>query len=277
MEVFNLPTIKKITVQKKNKERYNVFFDDGKDGQYAFSISEDIFIKYHLRKGMVLEEEQLADIFYHEEIQKAYNQAIQYLSYRMRSIKEVEDYLQDKGYGGNAIEEVVRRLTDRKYLDDREFAFAYVKTHMNTSDKGPILIKDGLRKKGIHPVLIEESLEIFTSEEKLEKAMKLCNKQIVKNKADSAKQLKSHLQMLLVRKGYEQDTIHKAVAISMENVSNQRDEEAIQIQGEKALKKYKLESPEKRNMKIKQFLYRKGFQLADIEKYLSSQDFDELQ
>ena len=46
MEVFILPIIKKITVQKRNTDRYNVFFDDGKDGQYAFSVSEDILIKY---------------------------------------------------------------------------------------------------------------------------------------------------------------------------------------------------------------------------------------
>lgn len=274
MEVFILPIIKKITVQKRNTDRYNVFFDDGKEGQYAFSVSEDILIKYDLRKGKELDEQQLAEIFYNEEIQKAYIQAVHYLSFRMRSIKEVKEHLQEKGYEENVIQEVIGRLLNQKYLDDREFALAFVKTQINTSDKGPNVIKEGLRKKGIHPSIIDESLALFTNEEKLEKAVKLCEKQMLKNKTVSTKQLSSHLSIFLVRKGFEQVTIQKAVALALENVPDHRDEETIQIQGEKALKKYRLVPPEKRIMKVKQFLYRKGFQLADIEKFLDGIDIN---
>ena len=275
MEVFILPIIKKISVQEKNSERYNVFFDDGKDGQYAFSVSEDVLIRFELRKGKELDEQQLAEIFYNEEIQKAYIQAVHYLSFRMRSIKEVKDHLQKKDYEENVIQEVIRRILEQKYLDDREFALAFVKTQMTTSDKGPNLIKEDLRKRGIHPSIIDESLVLFTDEDKLEKAVKLCEKQILKNKAVSTKQLYSHLHIFLVRKGFEQETIQKAVSIALENISDQRDEEAIIIQGEKALKRYRLEPPEKRIMKVKQFLYRKGFPLSEIEKFINGLDVND--
>ena len=49
-----MPIITKITTQKKNKERYNIFMDEGKGEQYAFSVDEAVLIKYQLKKGMEL-------------------------------------------------------------------------------------------------------------------------------------------------------------------------------------------------------------------------------
>ena len=81
-------------------------------------------------------------------------------------------------------------------------------------------------------------------------------------------QIRSHLQTLLTRKGFDWDIIEQAVSRTMETIEDRHEAEAIKIQGDKAWRKYQGEQKEKRNLKIKQYLYRKGFQLDDIEKFL---------
>ena len=46
-----MATITKISAQKR-PGRYNIFLDE----QYAFPVSEEVLIKYGLRKGIVLDE-----------------------------------------------------------------------------------------------------------------------------------------------------------------------------------------------------------------------------
>lgn len=269
MGVYILPVIKKITAQKNNKDRFNIFFDDGASGQYAFSVSEDIFIKHDLRKGKELSEIELTEIFYHEEIQKSYNQAIQFLSFRMRSMKEVRDYLRDKGIDEGVSEEVIRRLQERKYINDEEFADAFVKTQINTTDKGPIILKEALRKKGITDIIIEEKLDKhYLQEIQLEKAIALCEKQKRKGKTLSYVQLKINLQQMLVRKGYKKEIIHKAIEVTLIHDEENDENEAIRFQGEKAWRKFQSQPKDKRIFKVKQYLYRKGFQLSDIDRFL---------
>ncbi len=54
------------------------------------------FIKYQLKKGMELDDFSFVEIQYQDDIRKAYNKAIHYLARRMRSEKEIKDYLFSK-------------------------------------------------------------------------------------------------------------------------------------------------------------------------------------
>ena len=55
IEVSQLATITKISIQKKAVDRYNIFLDDN----YAFSVTEDILIKFNLRKGLTKQTKRL--------------------------------------------------------------------------------------------------------------------------------------------------------------------------------------------------------------------------
>lgn len=61
-----MPNITKITTQKKRKDRYNIFVDE----KYAFSVDEEVLLKFQLKKGMELDDLLLAEIQFHDEIQK---------------------------------------------------------------------------------------------------------------------------------------------------------------------------------------------------------------
>lgn len=90
-------SLQKIEVQKRSKERFNIYIDKGQGEEYGFSVNEVILIKHGLQKGLEIDEIALGNILYNEEVQKAYLQAISYLSYQMRTKLEIEDFLRKSG------------------------------------------------------------------------------------------------------------------------------------------------------------------------------------
>lgn len=186
----------------------------------------------------------------------------------MRSEKEVQTYLEERNFSKETIQEVQYRLRERRYVDDAEFTKAFIKTQINTTDKGPKLIQNELKKKGIANHYIEQFMSLYTEDIQQEKAINLCKKMTGKKKNISTVQLKRDMQMSLMRKGYEHSTIQKAISISMQCIDEEQNEAAIIVQGEKALRKYRNEPLDKRKIKVKQFLYRKGFSLDVIDKFI---------
>ncbi|WP_064093950.1 recombination regulator RecX [Rossellomorea aquimaris] len=257
--------ITKITKQVKNLERYNLFID----GKYAFSVDEAILAKFQLRKGLEVEELKISEVQYEDDVKKAFNKAIQYLSYRMRTEKEIHDHLAEGDLEDGIIPEVLHKLKEIKYINDLEFAHAFVGTQINTSDKGPSWIRGELMKKGVSQQYIEEALSSFTVENQVDKAVVLTEKLLRKYKKDSQRIAKQKIEQNLLRKGYS----GSVMKIVWETVETDRDSDeqwdAIYHQGLKAHRKLstKYEGYEY-EQKMKQALYRKGFSMEIIGRLL---------
>ncbi|HCW9115752.1 recombination regulator RecX, partial [Staphylococcus aureus] len=73
-----MPKITKIEVQKKNKERFNLFLDE----QFEMGIDIDTLVKFNLKKGQQLEAADMAEIQKYDHYRIGLNKAIQYLSYK---------------------------------------------------------------------------------------------------------------------------------------------------------------------------------------------------
>jgi regulatory protein len=262
--------ITKITTQKK-PGRFNIFVNDGHGEKYAFSVDEDVLIKYQMKKGMELDEFTQIEILYQDTVRKAFGTAIQYLAIRMRSEKEVRDYLKQKEIEESVIQEVVHRLYNLKYLNDEEFALAYVRTQINTNDKGPNIVRLELIEKGINESIIKKVLTEFTYDLQLSKVIQLCQKAQKKQRKDSTYMFEQKLKQALSRKGYSFSIIEEAmIEMSSSFLNVDIELEAIKKQGEKAIRKYGNDLN-----KIKQFLYGKGFGIDQIEEYLNSLDHEE--
>ena len=91
-----MPIITKITAQQKCQDRYNIFMDFGKGEEYAFSVDEDVLIKFQLKKGLELDDFSLMEIHYHDDIRKAYNVAIIYLSKMIQVRKRNKRFFNQK-------------------------------------------------------------------------------------------------------------------------------------------------------------------------------------
>lgn len=268
-----MPIITKISVQKNNKERFNIFLDKGKGEEYAFSVDEDVLIKYRLTKGMKLDELLLTEINFYDEIRKAYNSAVQYLAKRKRTEAEVRSFLQEKETAESVIREVILKLYNYKFLDDEDYAASYVRTRMNTADKGPEVIKRELQQRGVDDLLIDKAMREYPFERQFETALQLCEKFALKNQRDSKRVLKQKMEQLLLRKGFPYDMITSVIAeLDEEQDDTEEEMKALRFQGEKAHRKYAKLDPYKYQQKMKETLYRKGFSLELIEQYLTEQD-----
>src|SRR5690625_2538339 len=175
-EVCQLKTVSKITTQKSSKNRFNVYLD----GNYAFSVDQEIYIQYHLHKGKQLTKEMIDEILHEDYLHRAYVSAIHYLSYRMRTESEIFTYLQKKEFPKDVIDEITKRLYDEKLLNDEQFARAFVKDRMERSTKGPLIIANELAEKGISKKFINAALTLYSKEKQREIATKWANKEVNK-------------------------------------------------------------------------------------------------
>ncbi|MFS0577020.1 recombination regulator RecX [Sporosarcina sp. 179-K 3D1 HS] len=267
-----MSVITKITQQKKDGERYNIFLDE----KYAFSVHESVLVKFGLTKGMSLEEWSIDEMVYEDEIQKAFNRALHYLGFRMRSEFEVKKKLLDSGYGEAVVLEAIVKLKRLGFLDDESFSEALLQTQIKTSSKGPRAIQQEFRKKGIGKELQEKVLEGYSEEEQVRIATKLATKAAEANRSVTPVQLKQKIQNALLRKGYSFDIIKQALA----SVNFEREEDEwdsiLESVGEKAWRRQSSKySGRQRRNRVKQTMYQKGIPLDLIDRFIDKKELEE--
>ena len=114
------------------------------------------------------------------------------------------------------------------------------------------------------------ALAQFPQELQIEKATKIYEKSFQKNAKDSQRIIHQKAETLLLRKGYPFDIIHIAAQEAIWTRTLDEEMEAIQYQGEKAHRKYSGYTGYEYEQKMKQTLFRKGFSMDLIEKFMES-------
>lgn len=254
--------ITKIAVQQKRVDRYNIEID----GQYAFSADEAVLIEFNLKKGRKLTKAEIEQIQMKDGIQRGLNTAIHFLSIRMRSEQEVRDYLKKKEIEAEPAEEIMKRLQSMGYLNDEQFADAFIKTQIQTTEKGPAVILRELKEKGIQDEMASELMEQFTEQEQIEKAARLFEKQLKKYKRDSAFLKQKKAEQYVMTKGYSSAVMKKAASAA--EPDEEQEQDALLHQAEKAHRRYKDFEAREYKQKMKTALYRKGFDLSEIDKVI---------
>jgi regulatory protein len=264
-----MQVISKISRQKNNDQRYNIYLNE----QYAFAVDESTLIKFGLTKGKILEQFDIDEITYEDEIAKAFNRGLNFLSYQMRSEFEVKKKLLDAGFGEAVVLEAIRKLEKLDFLNDETYSKALLETKKKTAKKGPKAIKQDLIKKGIDKEMQEKVLNSYTYEEQLKLALSLAEKTVKANAKKTPIQVKQKIQEFLTRKGYSFDIINEI----LDQIDLEREEDdwqtIIGLQGEKIWNKYhtKFSGTELR-MKVKQALYQKGFPIDVIDRFMDEKE-----
>lgn len=256
--------ITKIEAQKR-RGRYNVYLD----GKFAFPVAESVLIKYRLMKGMELDRQRVAQITTADQIAKAYGRMLDYLSHQLRTEKEVRQKLADIHTPEEYVEPVLQKLRGERLLDDKNYAASYVRTVMHTELKGPQVIRQKLRMKGIGELDIDDALTQFTSEKQLENATKLAQKLFKRYRSQPTRRREEKVRQGLMNNGYSSDLFNqiKDEVEPAEDASQQSD--LLNQQAFKMVRKYRRYQGYEQQMKIKQALYRRGFDLDDIDQWLN--------
>jgi len=264
--------ISRITTQKKNKQRYNIFLTHEKGDQYSFSVDEAILIEYRLHKGMELSKDLIEKLKENDNFYKSYSLAINYLSYRMRTKKEMYDYLLEKEVDENYIPDIMDKLVEESLLNDEQFAELFVNTRISTSSKGPQLVKRELIEKGVSTRIAEETIKKYTYEIQYEKAMKWVEKRLKTTKKDSLQKQYQKMQATLMQKGFTYDVISDVMEEVKNNQDTDKEWDALMYHGGKLLRRHGRKfTGFELQQKIKEGLYRQGFPFEQINKFIDEQ------
>jgi regulatory protein len=145
-------TITALRMQKRDKERVNVFLD----GEYAFSVSLNAALA--LKRGQSLSPADIDCLQREDEVHRAYHHAIRMLGYRPRSRLEIERRLRQKGYSDEAIGAAIERLLANQRLDDAAFTQSWLDSRERFRPRGARALRYELRQKGIDNSTINEAL-----------------------------------------------------------------------------------------------------------------------
>ncbi len=184
--------------QKRNKERVNVYLD----GEFAFGLGA--VEAAHLHKGQVLSDAEITVLKTQDEHNRAFNQALRFLSYRPRSRLEIERYLRDKSIPETVIDDVIARLEQSQYLDDEAFARFWVENRDQFRPRGERALRYELRQKGISDAIIMEVLGNLDDEAAAWHAVKGCLRQWA---GLPAEEFRRKVAGYLSRRGFGYDTV----------------------------------------------------------------------
>jgi regulatory protein len=264
-----IPVVTKIVVQKKRKDRFNIYVD----GEYSFPISEAVLIKVGLYKGMQLTKERSLEIERENYDYMAYTTAVNYLSYSLRSEAEVRKKLIDEEISEDAIERALTRLKEQNYVNDRIYGESYTRTAANLNRKGPQLIANELKTKGLSPETISLVLKEYPLEQQIENGIAIAEKMMRKQSRVSSREASNKLRAHLQQKGYLADTI-PAILEEIETVKEEDDEmSALRLQGDKLWHKQERKHKGKDLIqKVKAGLFQKGYSGDMISAYIQEKE-----
>lgn len=261
--------IVKISVDEKKRHYYKVELINHDDTMKSISIHEDVLVTKGIRKGLEMSDQEFHDLLQLESKNGAYQAAVRYLGYRMRSTKEMRDYLVKKGFDPNIMSDTITRLTKENLLNDLSFAQSYVRSKMKTMVKGPKLLFNELLQKGISENEANVALNEYPEHLQFDNALRFAEKKLSSSTATAHKDQVQKIALQLMQKGFSRSLISKAIdELPAENPDQEWD--ALVKQAQKAEWKLRDLDSRTKQYKLKSLLYRKGFSLALIDKYLNN-------
>ena len=130
--------------------------------------------------------------------------ALRYLKFRLRSAREVQEYLSRRQYEQDEIAETMKKLEEQGLINDERFAGIYISDGLNVHYKGPFRLKMELLELGV----AEETIEAAMNRE-----MKECDlKEIIKRAIGNARaEYAEKLKRKLFRKGFSIGSIDEVL------------------------------------------------------------------
>ena len=178
------------------------------NGSSFFIFPED-FSSLELARGEKIPCESLKKIELLNNTSLAYKKAISILSFAPSTAFLLNQKLLRKGFDSISINKALERLSEKKLIDDKKFAAAWVSARLSRNPESPFLLKAALAKKGVDRETAEEVLKDFTPDSSLyiESFEKALAKQLRKSNRPTEK-----IKISLLRKGYPLSLINKYIS-----------------------------------------------------------------
>lgn len=197
--------IKDISFDEK-KGLFIVEFDKN-----TLNASYNLYNELNLSKGKVLDEDEFNKLRDFNDYNLNFSKALNFISYRIRSKREVYDKLRKENVSKNHIDKIISKLEEDGYIDDYRFAKAFFESKTEINKWSNRRIKYELINKGIDKNIIDE-FSLNFKELEFENAMDLVEKKLPQweNKFEGFK-LKNKIYTFLSSKGFDYSIIEKVI------------------------------------------------------------------
>jgi len=200
-----------LKLQKRNNNRVNVYLD----GMYAFGLTR--IVAAWLKVGQELSVEKIHQLQEKDAIEIALQRALNYISYRPRSVNEVRKNLKKKEIQNHIINEVMERLQRGGLVDDQKFAEFWVENRSEFRPRGSHVLRMELRQKGISDKIIN-SVTSKIDEDYL--AYQAAIKQARKFRGLEWQDFRKKMYGFLTRKGFDYGIISTVIQKAWEEISS---------------------------------------------------------
>lgn len=202
--------ITKLEKGKKNPQKINVYVDE----KYSFNIDELEVSNLKLFAGKEITKAELKDFKSTSSFSKLYEYCLNLINRRPRSEAEIRLKINfiskkwSKEYSQEEIEEIIKKLQDKNYLNDEAFAQWWIENRTRFRPKGKYALKQELKQKGISNEVIEQAIaDFYPTENEEEIIYKLAEKKYKLLEKEEKYKRKQKTLAFLLRKGFDYDKI----------------------------------------------------------------------
>ena len=189
----------------KSKEVFEVVFED----ETKLLLNYNIFEKYKVSVDMYFSEDEILEMKYFSDIERAKSRAINYISGKLKTKYEVRLKLKENGFAEDVIDEVLDILEKEEYLNDKVYCEIFIEDKKKLNGYGKNKIKSLLIQKGISKNIFEDFLNEFEYDEEFDNALKMGIKklELLSNEEDKFKKKQKIINYLTYR-GFGFDVIN---------------------------------------------------------------------
>lgn len=190
--------ITEIKKAKKDPNRVHLYIDE----RYIGTIYIDFLVKYKIKTDGAIDKELLDEVITESNNLKLFNLCINYILRRLRSEKELKEYISKKTYTYKwdplkvDTNGIINKLKDYKYINDEEFADSWVNSRIRKGI-GPGRLRMELMMKGVDKNIIENIIYAIPEEDIESQKQKLSEKYLrskrFKDDREKDWKLKQHL------------------------------------------------------------------------------------
>ncbi|WBB34255.1 recombination regulator RecX [Parvimonas micra] len=189
----------------KSKEVFEVVFEN----ETKLLLNYNIFEKYKVSVDMDFSENEILEMKYFSDIERAKSRAINYISGKLKTKYEVRLKLKENGFAEDVIDEVLDILEKEEYLNDKVYCEIFIEDKKKLNGYGKNKIKSLLIQKGISKNIFEDFLNEFEYDEEFDNALKMGIKklELLSNEEDNFKKKQKIINYLTYR-GFGFDVIN---------------------------------------------------------------------
>lgn len=244
--------------QKGKTDKYEVTFSKEQEEETVLLL-EDQIVNFRILKNKEYLVDEWIKILESSNTSIWFNKCLHYISFKNRTIKEIENYLGKNDLTKQQIKEIINRLLDIRLLNDEQYAYDYLEEIIRKK-KGLKYFKYQLESKGVSTNVIDKVARDYPENLIINELVEQVQKHQKKLFTYPVNSQKQKINDKLLRDGFSNHIIN----IVFNQINWNCD---IRQRIKQDLEKIKKQTDD--NNKITQKLLTKGYNYQDIKKHLN--------